>query len=87
MRHPWNKILAEQIDSCPWKDLRGVVHNTPRGKTWDSLRECVTFHMLTVFRNDATEAQRYYISNCLKKPNQVPIRQFVQHEQQLDDYL
>eukprot|EP00804_Cyclotella_cryptica_P013425 CCRYP_005163-RA/>CCRYP_005163-RA protein AED:0.25 eAED:0.61 QI:0/0/0/1/1/1/2/0/411 len=37
--------------------------------------------------NDAAEAQRYYISNGLKKPNWVPIRQFVQHVQQLKDYL
>ena len=79
--------MAEQIDSSPWKDLRDVVHNTPRSKTWDSFKECVTFHMLTVFRKGATEAQRYYISNCLKKPNFVPIRQFVQCVQQLNDYL
>ena len=77
-RQPWSKILAEQINSSPWKDLRGVVHNSPRSKMWDSFKECVTFHMLTVFRNDAAEAQRHYISNCLKKPNRVPIRQLVQ---------
>ena len=40
-----------------------------------------------MFCNDAAKAQRYYISNCLKKPNRVPIRQFVQHVQQLNDYL
>ena len=88
-RQPWNKILilAEQINSSLWKGLRGIVHNTPRSKTWDSFREFVTFHMLMVFRNDAAEAQRYYISNCLKKPNRAPIRQFVQCMQQLNDYL
>jgi hypothetical protein len=43
--------------------------------------------MLTVFRNDTAEAQRYNVSNCLKKPNRVSIRQFVQHVQQLSDYL
>ena len=82
VRQPWNKI-AEQIDCSPWKDLRGNVHNTPRSKTWDSFMECVTFHLLTVFCNDATEAQRYYISNGLKKPNWVPVPQFVQRVQQL----
>jgi len=86
-RQPWNKILAKQIDSSPWKDLGGVVYNSPRNKTWDSFKECVTLHMLTVFRNDTTEAQRYYNSNCLKKPNRVPIRQFVQRVQQLNNYL
>jgi len=49
--------------------------------------DCVTFHLLTVFRSDAAETQRFYISNGLKKPNRVPIRQFVQRVQQLNGYL
>ena len=49
--------------------------------------ECVTFHLLSVFRSDAAETQRFYISNGLKKPNRVPIRQFVQRVQQLNGYL
>jgi hypothetical protein len=71
-RQPWSKILDKQIDSSPWKDLRGVVHNSPRSKTWDSFQECIMFHMLMVFRNDAAEVQRYYISSCLKKPTGFP---------------
>ena len=31
-RQPWNKILAEQIDCSPWKDLRGIIHNTLRSQ-------------------------------------------------------
>ncbi len=87
VRQSWSKMLAEQIDCSQWKDLRGNVHNTPRSKTWDSFMECVRFHLLMVLCNDAAKAQRYYISNGLKKPNQVPIWQFVQHVQQLNDYL
>ena len=49
--------------------------------------DCVTFHLLTVFLSDAAETQCFYISNWLKKPNQVPIRQFVQRIQQLNSYL
>ena len=49
--------------------------------------DCVTFHLLSVFRSDAAETQRFYISNGLKKPNRVPIRQFVQRIQQLNSYL
>jgi hypothetical protein len=85
-RQPWSKILAKQINLSPCKDLRDNVHNTPRSKTWDSFMESVTFHLLTVFQNDMS-TQRYYISNCLKKPNWVPTRQFVQRVQQLNDYL
>ncbi len=86
-REPENRLLAEQIDCSPWKDLRGNVHNTTRSKTWYSFMESVTFHLLMVFCNDAVEAQRYYISNGLKKPSRVPIWQFLQHIQQLNDYL
>ncbi len=67
--------------------MRGNLHNIPRSKTWDSFLECVTFHLHTVVRNDAAEAQMYYISNGLKKPNRLPIRQFVQHVQRLNNYL
>ena len=69
-RQPWNKIPVQQINYSSWKDLRGIVHNTPRSKTRDSFMECITFHMLVVFCNDAAEVQRYYISNCLKKPTE-----------------
>ena len=30
---------------------------------------------------------RFYITNCLKKPNKVRIRQFVQHVLQLNSYI
>ncbi len=49
--------------------------------------DCITFHLLMVFWSDAAETQCFYISNGLKKPNQVPIRQFVQRIQQLNGYL
>ncbi len=49
--------------------------------------DCITFHLLTVFQSDTAETQCFYISNELKKPNQVPIRQFVQRIQQLIGYL
>jgi hypothetical protein len=87
MRQPWNKIMAEHIHCSPWTDLREVEHSAPQSKTWDSFMECIIFHLLAVFRNDAAETQRYYISNGLKKPNQVPIRQFIQHMQQLNAFL
>ena len=86
-RRPWCKILGEQIDVTPWIDLYGVEHASKRQRSWKSFMECVTFHLLSVFRSDAAETQRFYISNGLKKPNRVPIRQFVQRVQQLNGYL
>ncbi len=77
-RRPWKKILGEQIDVTPWTDLFGVKHAQEQKRSWMSFMDCVTFHLLTVFRSDAAETQQFYISNRLKKPNHVPIRQFVQ---------
>jgi hypothetical protein len=40
-------------------------------------------HLLTVFPNNAAEQERYYITNVLKKPQCVSIRQFVQRRDEL----
>jgi hypothetical protein len=39
---------------------------------------------LTVFPNNPAEQGKYYLSNVLKKPQQVGIRQFVQRMEQLN---
>ena len=49
--------------------------------------DCVTFHLLTIFQCNTAKIQHFYISNGLKKPNQVPMRQFMQRIQQLNGYL
>ena len=49
--------------------------------------DCITIHLLIVLHSDATKNKCFYIRNGLKKPNGVPIRQFVQRIQQLNDYL
>ncbi len=40
-----------------------------------------------MFRFDAGEALKYYITNTLKKPNRVSIRQFFVQVEQLNSYL
>jgi hypothetical protein len=40
-----------------------------------------------MFPNDATEQQRYYISNMLKKPQRVQVRYFFQRVEQFNSYL
>lgn len=40
-----------------------------------------------MFRHDAGETLKYYITNTLKKPNRVPIRQFFVRVEQLNSYL
>ena len=86
-RQPWTKIVQEQVEAAPWNDLQDVEHAEQSAKSWDTLLECMRFHLLTIFHNNATETKRYYISNCLKKPNKVCIHQFVQCMMQLKNYI
>ncbi len=59
----------------------------PRGLLQEPFGDCVMFHLLTVFPNNAAKQEKYYLSNVLKKPQQVGIRQFVQHVEQLNAYI
>ncbi len=76
-----------QLDVIPLTDLFGVEHSEECHRSWKSFMDCVTFHLLMVFLSDVPETQQFYISNGLKKPNRVPIRQLVQRIQQLNGYL
>ena len=49
--------------------------------------ECVTFHLKQVFRHDTDKALKYHITNTLRKPNQIPICQFLVGAEQLNSYL
>ena len=80
-RRPWSKILGEQIGVTHWTNLFGVEHTEEQKRLCQSFMDCVTFHLLTVFQSDAAKTQHFYKSNLLKKPNWVPIRQFVQRIQ------
>jgi hypothetical protein len=45
------------------------------------------FHLLTAFPINAAEQEKYYISNVLKKPQHVNVRQFVHRVEQLNAYI
>ena len=45
------------------------------------------FHLLTVFPINAAEQEKYHISNVLKKPQRVNVRQFVHRVEQLNAYI
>jgi hypothetical protein len=53
----------------------------------ESFQDCITFHLLDMFPGDAAEQQRFFISNVLRKHQQVPIRYFFQQIEQLNGYL
>ncbi len=54
---------------------------------WESFNDCIMFHPLTVFPNNAAEQEKYYLSNMLKKPQRVGVSQFIQCIEQLNAYI
>jgi hypothetical protein len=49
--------------------------------------DCIMFHLLTAFPINAAEQEKYYISNVLKKPQRINVRQFVRCVEQLNAYI
>jgi hypothetical protein len=86
-KYVWNKIIQEQMQSNPYMYLQGVSKKGPRGPSCKSFDDWVMFHLLIVFPNNATEQERYYLMNVLKKPQCISVRQFVQHVEQLNPYI
>ncbi len=86
-RYAWNKIVHEQTYANPYMDLQWLTRKGPQGMSCKSFKDCVMFHLLTVFPNNAAEQERYYITNVLKKPQRVSVRQFVQRVEQLNSYI
>jgi hypothetical protein len=76
-KYSWNKIISKQMESNPFVNLQGVSLEGPRGMSCKSLNDCVMFHLLTAFPINATEQEKYYITNALKKSQHVNICQFV----------
>ncbi len=86
-KYAWNKIVWEQTEADPYKDLKGVSRKRPRGLLRKSFNKCIMFHLLTVFPNIAVEQEKYYLSYMLKKPQRFGICQFVQRVEQLNAYV
>jgi hypothetical protein len=72
------------MEADPFKDLQGLSRKGPRGLLRESFDDCVMFHLLTVFPNNAAEQEKYYLSNMLKKPQRVGMHQFVQRIEQIN---
>jgi hypothetical protein len=76
-KYSWNKIVGKQTESDPYVNLQGDSLEGPRGMSCEFLNNCVMFHLLTAFPINVAEQKKYYISNLLKKPQRINIRQFI----------
>jgi hypothetical protein len=56
-KYSLNKIVREQTEADLFKDLKGVSRKGPRGLLRESFDDCVMFHLLTVFPNNAAEQE------------------------------
>jgi hypothetical protein len=56
-------------------------------KTWVSFLDCIELHKLTIFSCDATELQRYYMQQGVKKPQLIPVSSFMVRMGLLNNYL
>jgi hypothetical protein len=86
-KYAWNKIVSEQTESDPFVNLQGDSLEGPRGMSCKSFNDCVIFHLLSAFPINSAEQEKYYISNVLKKPQRINVRQFVRRVEQLNAYI
>jgi hypothetical protein len=86
-KYAWNKIVQEQTQSDPYTDLQGIFKKGRRGPLRKSFDDCVMFHLLTIFPSNTAEQESYYLTNLLKKPQRISMRQFVQRVEQLNSYI
>ncbi len=86
-KYLWNKIVGEQMESDPYVNLQGDSLKGPRGMSRKLFNDCVMFHLFTVFPINAAEQEKYYISNVLKKPQRINVRQFIRCVEQLNAYI
>ncbi len=87
-KYSWNnKIVSKQMESNLFVNLQGVSLKGPRGMSCKLFNDWVTFHLLTAFPISTAEQEKYYITNVLKKPQRINIRQFVCCVEQLNAYI
>ncbi len=86
-KYALNKIVDEQTECDPYVNLQGVSMEGPRGMSHKSFNNCMMFHLLTAFPINAAEQEKYYITNVLKEPQRVNVRQFVRRVEQLNAYI
>ncbi len=63
------------MESNLFVNLQGASLEGPRGMSCKSFNYCIMFHLLTVFPINAAEQEKYYVTNVLKRPQRVNVRQ------------
>jgi hypothetical protein len=69
----WDKIVQEMHTKDPWVGVDGVSRKGIWVRSWSTFLDCIKLHKLTIFPINATEKQRYYMTQAVKKPQQVTV--------------
>jgi hypothetical protein len=83
----WDKIVHEMHTKDPWISVNGSSNKGPRVCSWPSFLDCIKLHKLTIFPVDATEKQRHYMRQMVKKPQWSTVHQYMAHMGILNNYL
>jgi hypothetical protein len=65
----WNKIVKEQMEADPFKDLQGVSRKGSRGLSRESFNDCMMFHLLTVFPTTRLCKKNTTFPTCSRSPS------------------
>jgi hypothetical protein len=65
-KYAWNKIGSKQTESDRYVNLQGDSLEGPRGMSRKLFKDCMMFHLLTVFPINVAEQEKHYITNVLK---------------------
>jgi hypothetical protein len=83
----WDKIVQEMHTKDPWIGMNRISHKGFCICSWPAFLDCIELHKLTIFPVDATEKQRYYMVQTVKKPQRVTVHQYMARMGVLNDYL
>jgi hypothetical protein len=59
VKYTWSKIVEEQMEGKLYVDLQGILQKGPREVSRQLFDNCVMFHLLTAFPNNAAEQEKY----------------------------
>ena len=64
----WDMIDTEVHSDSTHTDLKGLTVDGPKGRSWATLLLCIEKHKLHLFKLDAADEQRRYLSVGVCKP-------------------
>jgi hypothetical protein len=79
--------MSKQMESNQFVNLQGVTLEALRRMSHKTFNNCIMFHLLTALPINVAKQEKYYITNVLKKPQRINLRQFLRHVEQLNAYI